>query len=86
MPCASLRRETSCPKSEGNILLTLIYTILSGICDENYDFVNFRGGIYTPGAAFGDTKIIERLKETGQFKFTFEQEEENPSSEKFKTN
>ena len=33
----------------------------------------YRGGIYTPAAAFGDTNIVQKMEATGKIKFTIEQ-------------
>ncbi len=33
-------------------------------------YIIYRGGIYTPGIAFGDTTIVKRMEESGKVKFT----------------
>ena len=35
---------------------------VSTICGICYTYFIFSGGVYTPGAAFVDTKLIERLE------------------------
>ena len=38
-----------------------------------YCLILFSGGFYTPGAAFGNTDIVQNLEQTGKLKFTIEQ-------------